>query len=250
MKFNKTLWLRDSFSSKHRLPTWPCPACINGSLQKDKESITLLNTEATNKGLSLAYVGDAMAEFKFHGYLKCNECSERVVISGYGKYYHEDLEGHASAIFKGKRIPVYFPTHFQPELHMIMLPGSVDAQTKLLLIKSFGHFWYDLDACANKIRHALENLVTQRNGVGSNLHQKIDSLSKKLDSQIVDTMLALKHIGNDGSHLGREFTKDEILDAYALLEDLLNLLFPDTTEQDRRAQLVKTIIAKKGVKKL
>jgi hypothetical protein len=144
---------------------------------------------------------------------------------------------------------VYYPTHFQPELYLFSLSPSVTDNVRSLVIKSFGHFWYDLDACANKIRQALENLVEEKNGVGDSLDKQIRSLASTLGTAVTDTMLALKHIGNDGSHAGRAFTKDEILDAYSLLEDLLNLLYPDATEKERKAKLVQTINSNKGLKK-
>ncbi|MEJ1242176.1 DUF4145 domain-containing protein [Chryseolinea sp. T2] len=249
MSFDKELWVRDSFSSKYKMPNWICPHCSKGILQKDNESISTYNSVETNNAAQISYNSDELAKFNFSGYLKCNGCNERVVISGYGIYFDERLTTQVLAVYRGKRIPVYYPTHFQPELKLFRLPNALSTQVYSLVKKSFGHLWYDLDACANKIRQALESLVIENNATGDKLDHQIRSLTTTLGNQVTETMLALKHIGNDGSHKGRPFERSEILDAYCLLEDLLNMLYPDTREQDRRAKIVQTINSIRGMKK-
>jgi len=118
------------------------------------------------------------------------------------------------------------------------------------LIKSFNHFWYDLDACANKIRQAVELIVVDRGGVGYVLDHQIKSLSKTLGEGLINKLLALKWIGNDGSHAHRPFEKDEILNSYNLLVDVLNQLYPDETEKQRRESLVQLINENKGIKEI
>ena len=46
------------------------------------------------------------------------------------------------------------------------------------------------------------------------------------------------------------FERDEILDAYILLVDALNLLYPNESEKERRESLVRVINEKKGMKNL
>src|SRR5688500_13245593 len=98
MKLDRDLWLTAHFSSKRKMPNWICPICQKGILQKDKESVNTFNTVETNKGAGLFYNSDALAQFTFSGYLKCNSCSERVMISGSGKYFDETMEWQVLAV--------------------------------------------------------------------------------------------------------------------------------------------------------
>ncbi len=143
-----------------------------------------------------------------------------------------------------------YPSQFIPELIMFEMPLSLDEQIKRLLIKAFNHFWYDLDACANKIRQALELIVVGKGGTGSTLDKMIKSIKTNLGEKLAETLLALKWIGNDGSHVGRPFAREEILDAFGLLVDVLNQLYPDESEQERRQSLAQLINEKKGMKNL
>jgi hypothetical protein len=141
-----------------------------------------------------------------------------------------------------------YPTQFLPELIMFELPLSLNDGVKRLLIKAFNHFWYDLDACANKIRQSLELIVDEKGGKGDTLHRKIESLRRELSEQLTDTLLALKMIGNEGSHASRPFERDEILRVYGLLVDLFNQLYPNESERESRDTLVRLIIENNGMK--
>jgi hypothetical protein len=165
--------------------------------------------------------------------------------------------GKFKATYKGQEVhPHYFgaddfrlhPTQFLPELALFPFPTEMSKDIQLQIITSFNHLWYDLDACANKIRHALELIVTEKGGIGDKLHGRIRSLKGKLGDNLIDNLLALKWIGNDGSHAGRPFERREILIAYSLFVDVLNQLFPDESEKVMRDNLVKLINAKGGIK--
>jgi hypothetical protein len=247
MVFDKELWLRDSFSSKNKVPNWFCPICWRGILQK--ESIATFNTVETNKAASLFYETDALAEFRFAGYLKCNNCSERVVMSGIGKYRDTVHDTDVRATYRGKRYSVFFPRHFEPELLMFRLANDVKIEIKTVLTKSFNLFWYDLESCANKIRQAIELVVIEKSATGKSLDNKIESLRTSLGDNLTNTLLALKWIGNEGSHIGRPFERHEIVEAFCLMEDVLKQLYPDNSEAERKQNLVALINSNKGLKK-
>lgn len=119
---------------------------------------------------------------------------------------------------------------------------------KFNLVKSFNHFWYDLDACANKIRQVIELIVDEKKGKGPTLHAKILSLKSELGDSLVKKLLAIKCIGNDGSHTDRLFERVELLDTYCILVDIFDQLWPDHSERLRRENLVEAITLNKGLK--
>ena len=249
MKANRSLWLSQEWSSKKKMPSWPCPICNTGILLKDGESIKQLYTEETNKAQrSVFYETEAMAEFRFIGYLKCSHCSERIVISGNGISVDE-FENPAKAVYVGKKTSIFRPRYFEPALHLIDLPPALNKEIQELVVKSFMMYWVDLDSCANKIRQALEFVVKEQGATGGDLHHQIESLRGTIGERITNRLLALKMIGNEGSHAGRPFEKSEILDAYGLLEDVLAQLYPDHTDEERKENLVQKIISNKGLKK-
>lgn len=250
MTIDRDLWLKDSFSSRSKMPNWPCPICNKGFLQKDGESIKQYYSEETLKAKrNPVYQTKAMAEFRFSGYIKCSNCSERIIISGKGIFKAINGDKQASAIFLGRRYSVFLPKYFEPELPIFRLLTNLSASVKLNIIRSFSFFWYDLDSCANKIRQAIEIIVAEKEAVGACLDQKINNLRKELGDDLTDTLLALKWIGNEGSHVGRPFTREEILDAYSLLVDVLDRMYPDKSVKEKHKALVKKIIKKKGMKK-
>lgn len=249
MKANKSLWLSQEWSSKKKNPSWPCPICNTGILLKENDSIKQLYTEETlSAQRSIFNQTKGMAEFRFVGYLKCSHCSERILIAGKGVLLNE-FGIPASAVYQGKKISVFYPHYFEPALHLIDVPSSISKDVQELVVKSFIMYWVDLDSCANKIRQALELVVKERGAVGTNLHHQIESLRETIGEKITNRLLALKWVGNEGSHASRPFEKSEILDAYGLLEDVLAQLYPDHTDERRKENLVQKIISNKGLKK-
>lgn len=249
MKANKSLWLSQEWSSKKKMPSWPCPICNTGILLKERDSINQLYTEETLMAQRpKLYHTEAMYEFRFAGYLKCSHCSERTVIAGNGIAVDE-FNNPVRAVYLGKKISIFRPHYFEPVLHLIDLPPSISREVQELVVKSFMMYWLDLDTCANKIRQALELIVKERGATGKDLHPQIESLRATIGEKITNRLLALKWIGNEGSHAGRPFEKSEILDAYDLLEDVLTQLYPDPMDEERRENLVQKIISNKGLKK-
>lgn len=224
--FDKKIWLRKSVSNKHNT-AWKCGACGVGGLQLRGEipkvsyySIALRCTDS-----------NCLKEYRVVGPVVPEANGREVTM----KYFQID----------NYRL---YPTHFEPELVMFELPTAISEEVKQRLIKSFNHFWYDRDACANMIRQVVEIIVDKLGGQGESLHAKIVSIKGKLGEDLSKRMAALKWIGNDGRHPGRSFTREEILDAYELLVSVLNYLYPDESEKARRDSLVEFVLKNKGMK--
>jgi len=226
--FDSKIW-RQRFISNRDNAAWRCGYCGVGSIQLigeiERSTSVAMHAKCTNPNCKISYA-----------------IAGRVAPVANGVEVHEQY-------FKIDDFRLY-PSHFYPELVMFEFPVALNDRVKIKLLRSFNHYWYDLDACANKIRQAIEIIIDQRNGEGSTLHQKINSLRSKLGEKLTDTLMALKWIGNEGSHVDKPFDNEQILDAYGLLVDTLNQLYPDETEMKRRESLVQLINEKKGIKNL
>lgn len=226
--FNQKVWQQKFISNKFNT-AWKCSRCGIGGLQLTAEISTKL--EYSTVALSCT---DAHCRTKYHAVGKIKFMAGKNEV---GPEYYKPSDYR------------FYPNHFEPEVIMFELPVSMNEEGKLLLARSFNHFWYDLDACANKIRQTLELIVAENQGVGKHLDAKIESLRLKLGDGLTDALLALKWIGNEGSHLGRPFERDEILAIYEILVIVLNQLYPDESERERRESFVRLINEQKGLKK-
>jgi len=63
-----------------------------------------------------------------------------------------------------------------------------------------------------------------------NLHQRIDLLPAKYD-ELKDMLMAVKWLGNAGSHQGGELTTDDVMDAYEIIEHVLSEVYEEKTKK-------------------
>ncbi|GAB3535803.1 hypothetical protein GCM10027443_25290 [Pontibacter brevis] len=127
------------------------------------------------------------------------------------------------------------PITFFPAPKIIDIPLSCPRTVTKKLNESFGLYWIDLNSCANKIRISIETLLnelgvittkpTKKGTQPLKLHSRIEEFEKQ-NPEVGGFLLAIKWIGNAGSHPS-EITKDDVLDAYELLEYSLDSLYDD-----------------------
>ncbi|MBK6965344.1 MAG: DUF4145 domain-containing protein [Bacteroidales bacterium] len=120
----------------------------------------------------------------------------------------------------------YSPKYFYPSLNIIPVFPFYPYKLSKELNNSFSHFFSDLTSCANKIRICVEVLMDEK-GINKteivknkrryiSLHRRIE-LFKLRFPEVGESLSAIKWIGNSGSHHDK-LTKDDILDAYTLLD--------------------------------
>jgi hypothetical protein len=229
IKFEKGIWQQDFISNKNPV-AWRCGYCELGNLRLSQE----------------------VSAGNLYGAIKATctyaSCRKEYVLIGEIKPFAEGIEV-SSQYYK---IDDYrlLPTHFQPELSLFVIPKEVSEELRKKLTLSFNHFWYDLDACANKVRQALELIAKDSGGHGRDLHCQIQSLEGKLERELVNELTALKCIGNEGSHADEPFTRAQLLEMYRILVSVLNQLYPNDEEDKQRKKLVEDIKKNKGIKKL
>lgn len=250
---NKEIWLKSNFT-KNDIPDWNCPHCKKGILKIGK-----LNSEETEFSKKLHTHIDWEPEWKkyiFSGNLICSNCGEQVAFLGngqenLGEFYVEQINDYVLHEYSE-----FTPKYFYPTLCLFELNKECPKDIINIINESFALFWNDLPSCANKIRISLELLMDEyrikktfinKKGERQNLslHQRILEF-KSRNEDVANYLLAIKWIGNIGSHKGKLGIND-ILEAYEMLELSLNKLY-DNTEK-RLKKIAKEINKSKGKKK-
>ncbi|MCP9760666.1 DUF4145 domain-containing protein [Aquitalea sp. S1-19] len=159
----------------------------------------------------------------FRADYKCSSCGEVSIALGNGRGQLDYDTGECYSIYQIKS--------FYPAPPILRIPPSMDhSQLMAVLQQSFSLYWLDEASCANKIRLAVELLLDvieppiQRRSIGVkgralNLHQRLELLGKT-DEGLMQRLLAIKWLGNAGSHESA-ISRSDLLDAYTILEHVL-----------------------------
>ena len=250
----KELWLKNSFIDAN-IPEWKCPTCNNGPLKIEAKQFHFQETKLSLSWHSEEEWEPEFTTYRFHGTLKCQNCGDLIVFMGRGAVDHfHDYDEYIREYSEGYN-NVFYPLYFHPNLRLFEINENCPYEIKKEIEDSFGLYWNDLPSCANKIRTSLELLMNQqkvrksfiKNGKRKDLslHQRIEEF-KKSKPETADFLLAIKWIGNTGSHVG-EIINIDILETYELLEHSINKLFDDT--ENKLKKISKEIIKRKGTRK-
>lgn len=243
------LWKNRNFSNKNPI-NYPCPRCNVGFLTPKS-----IATEITQVGVDMEYYNyhDGI-EHIFSGILICknSDCKELISISGrclkdivYGKEL-------PSGEMVEDRFSTYYPKYFYPNLKLFNIEKEIPDEIAIQINLAFSHYFSDLSSCANRIRNSIELIlddlkapIKAKNKLGklylfTSLHQRIEHF-KKRNSTIAKLLLALKIIGNEGSHIG-EIKQEDVLDAFEILEELLEFVY--INKRKRVVKLAQEIVVR------
>ncbi|WP_291116428.1 DUF4145 domain-containing protein [Empedobacter sp. UBA7248] len=227
---NRELWKPKTFD---KVEKYPCPKCFNGTL-KGKQKISEL-TEGGKEMLSYGYPYGI--DNVFCGILKCSNSNCNELISVNGHLLSDIRTGYQNE--NGEYVEIelkqYQPKFFYPNLRMFKISKEIPKNIIHLIDQAFSLYFIDNNACANKIRTAIEQILDDLNAPRkkltvkrkysefTNLHSRIEHFSKK-KPKICKLMMALKIIGNQGSHTN-ETDDESILDAFEILELLIEITY-------------------------
>jgi len=228
---NKDFLLKDNFLGLEDMSV-SCPYCRVGILIGNNKTFI---AKETQDSLSLHNHHDWDPDWireNFMGMLTCNSCKENVFVSGTGDVDWNIVWIPEERREEGHQVNQYSPKFFNPCLQIIDIPEPCPIQIENILKQSFSLFWLDLDSCANKLRIALEYLMDDlkvkkypapkkgRKRRKLNLDERIKVHFAKKYPKLARLLLAVKWIGNEGSHIGGLIRKD-LIDAYELIEHAL-----------------------------
>lgn len=259
MEINREFWNENFFEDE--FPNWQCPICRNGVLFANQSNLTITETKEylALKGMPIYEILEIDPENRFFGHLVCSnpKCDEKVSVVGRSRLGMAPLYVEGKHLIKsGNEIlqgltNIYYPLFFDPALHIIELHDYYPWEVNFNLEQGFSLYWIDKSACANKIRTAVELILDDlrirkraknNRKIKLSLHHRIELYGEK-KPDIANLLMAIKWLGNYGSHTG-ELDQEDILDGLDMLQLALNKIYLKSIE--RIEQLSKTIRRKKG----
>lgn len=248
--------LYSSSFPEERLPRWVCPTCGKGILNVLIDTFNKYETPDSRKARNQEDWNPTYVEYAYSCSLVClNErCKEVVVNCGEGGVDVDcDYDEHGQP--EQNWVDYFRPKYFYPHLKLFLIPKGTPKDVVEEINKSFELIFCNPSSAANHIRIALESLLThmkvKRYEIGKgkrfflSAHKRIGLIPVKYQS-IKDFCLAIKWLGNAGSHGYKNITFDDVLDAYEIMEEVLKELFEKKKETIKK--LVKIINKKKGPK--
>jgi Domain of unknown function (DUF4145) len=234
-------------------PDWQCPTCKKGTLNLDDKKFNCEEL-ANSRDHSFDEWEPEWISYCYSCVLVCSnpKCKETVASVGTGEvdwYPTEDENGYPDQAYDD-----YFrPKYFIPHLVFFSIPENAPRNANELIMKSFDLFFADPNASLNQIRAAFEVVLTDLGVKRYNrvrgklqfisLHNRINLLPAKFQ-KLKEMMIAIKWLGNAGSHAGKEPTIDDVLDAYELTIFILDEIYNDKAKQLKN--ITKRVNKKKG----
>lgn len=248
----KTRYSWKTTISKDIIPEWECPHCKKGILNIVKDSFHINETLISKTSHKHEDWDPSWIEGHFWWELICNNsnCKGITIIAG-NMWVEEIMEEEFELNYENYLIP----TFFKPALDIIPLHSDIPKVIRKTIESSFELFWIDLASAANKIRIAIElildekrvekSLIRKNKRVYHTLHKRIE-IFKQQQEEEAKLLLAIKWIWNDWSHSKTQLTKDDLLDAYEILEYVLDKIFERKTQKQTILKLSKAINKRKG----
>ena len=231
MKIKREQWEAHFFIDS--FPNWECPTCKKGFCILESKSIVI------NEGLFSQHNNTKKHKSQsFTGVLMCSNsnCKERISIIGRIQFRKDYFK-------KGNAFSQSFePLLLAPMPTIIPLLDEYPYEVNEELEKAFQIYWLDTSACANKIRNVVSlilddkgvrktttkvktKLAVTKKRVKLTLHNRIEEFKRK-NKEVAEHFMAIKWIGNAGSHL-TELEHEDILNAFEMLQLTLKNLYDD-----------------------
>lgn len=211
-------------------PPWPCPICNEGTLALTKDSVQSKEGVRSQRARNHDDWDPDWIEYSFTAWAQCthSSCQQNFAIAGRGGITQMEVDGLDGPDFDW--LDVFEPLVCHPMPDIFVLPPKCSTEIAQELRGAFFLYWSQTAASANRLRVALELLLNHagvqktkkaNNGqVNLSLHARLDIYAQK--EQVVGSQLmALKWLGNSGSHGGGVVSREDLLDAFEIMEHAL-----------------------------
>ncbi|GAA5135477.1 DUF4145 domain-containing protein [Pseudonocardia adelaidensis] len=234
-------------------PTLRCTACGLGPLEasierfESRDSVDARQGDGTWDGWQYGF---------FHGILQCSRspCAKTHAIIGEWSDRDSDIVETASEAIEEFQSAGMSVRHILPPLPLLALPKGAppDLADSLLLVS--GVLLSDTNAAANRMRAVVEQLLDYlkirkfppgRRAARDrlNTHARIVAF-QSLNAEAAEYLMAIKWIGNAGSHEGKAVSFATCLDGLEFLDVAIRLIF-DQQDAGLKRRAAK-VIKKKG----
>jgi hypothetical protein len=210
--------------SPQSIPAWRCPHCLDGTLTSVVDSLELSATASTQVAREQTGWGGPECDiYRFFLEMKCVKCNDPVLCVGTTRAI-EEYDDELGWVFSDALVPTYF----EPYVPVILIPTKCPESVSAEVLKASSLIWCSPSSSGNKIRVAVERLMDEQ-GVPSSrfLDRRIKSFAPR-NQGVANKLLAIKWIGNTGSHSDNLELVD-VLDAFELLEYCLEELYEGRT---------------------
>lgn len=227
---------------KVKVPHWICPSCRIGLLELRKGSFNFAESKPSRDAHDHYDWDPEWIEYSYSMILDCNnkECLQMVASCGNGGVEEEYINDDNGGVGQ-EYVDWFMPEYFVPSLVLFDIPKECPKVVSKEIKASFKLFFSDPASSANHIRQAVESMLTEekiprfeiqqrrnqsprRSSIA--LHRRINAFANRntQNSDIGNKLMALKWLGNAGSH-SSQITKDDVLDAYEILEIALDEMY-------------------------
>lgn len=163
-------------------------------------------------------------------------CQEKVFVSGEGTvsddFFYDDKKQKEIEVITEHLRPLYI----NPRLKIIEEHDETPFEVCEAIQRANALYWADKGACCNAIRKVVEAILSDKRIAKTaptkkntkrkiNLHDRIELFEKK-NKVVAETLMAIKWVGNIGSH-DDEIDNEELLDGIELLNRALEKLYYD-----------------------
>lgn len=246
---NKIHWLR-KFS---KFPSWLCPRCQTGSLAIDDSSLKIVEPSWSSDGRSHDAWEPEWIDERFCCLLACQnrQCGEIVAVGGSA----EHSEDHNWDLQEMNWSRIFLPQTMIPGPPIFPIPEQCPEGVALVLRKAFPLYWSDPASCANRLRVAVETLLTHQ-GVARttlnkrrkreqlSLHSRIEKFKIK-NREAASYLLAIKWLGNAGSHASlNEIDDEDLIGGFELIEHVIDIIY--VMREKRLNKIARSINQRKG----
>lgn len=230
---DRKLW-KTGFTLKDP-PNWQCPTCGQGRLKIKEGTFHEAEVRSSRELRQHQAWEPEWIQYEYACLLTCNneDCLQIVTSAGRGGVGIDVTFGQEGEP-DYEYMDFFTPIIFDPPLRLIDIPDECPVSVSATLEGSFKLFFISPEAALNAARAAIETLMTElgvkkfqvQNGTRRpiGLHARINLLTPK-HSHVKDLLVAIKWLGNAGSHAGSAVGVDDVLDAYELVEHVLAELF-------------------------
>ncbi|MBR8007401.1 DUF4145 domain-containing protein [Burkholderia vietnamiensis] len=240
------------FTREH-VPAWLCPICRSGHLRLLQDSLAERELSASRREHDHVDWEPDWIRGVFSCLFECNNehCNEVVSCAGISKVAAtEVLDDEYGWVQQQEEH--FYPDFFTPSLVLMDIPKACPEAVRKHLQESFSLAHANAGAALNCARAGIEAVLTDlgvtrfktQNGKRRiiSLHQRIESLPSKYDEQ-KQLLLAVKWLGNAGSHAGLAPDVSDLRSAYDLLESVLAEVY------DKKTLKLKAVAKKVNKKK-
>lgn len=241
MSIKRSIW-KYQFK-RNEIPEWNCPTCKKGILKGVIGSLSIKDDSSTTKNCGWSEWEPDWRKGVFSGILQCNNgnCDENVAIIGEmsvieESHYIEEIDDMIESY-----IELLKPKLFIPSIEIFPLHEFIPDNLRTQIKEAFSLFFVDNSSCANKIRIVIEQILDefkiQKVTIGNDkkrrkiqLHHRIEKFKVKYPIE-GEFLMAIKWIGNYGSHYLDKLTKDDTLDGFEMLEHVIYKLYEIETKK-------------------